>query len=84
MAAAPRARLTDVILQDLALVTTNLARPLELLVADGEGGEADGGQGELGTLAGEVWRRRNHGEHTLGAATSYRRSTLSRSHKAGP
>ena len=64
----PRQRvigLTLVVRQDLALVAADLARLLGLLVADGEGGEADGGQRELGAVLGHLLAGGDGAEHAL-------------------
>ena len=49
--------LADVLLQHLALLPAQLARPLCPLVAEGEGGVADGWDGELRTPGRHVWRK---------------------------
>lgn len=51
------------VLQDLALVPADLPWLLCLLVADGKGGEADGGQGKLGAVTGHVRARLDHRQH---------------------
>lgn len=57
--------LTDVPLQNLALVAANFARPPARLVADCERAQADRRQRELRALARQFRGRGDHFEHAL-------------------